>query len=463
MSKVKILLLEPEEKAGEEIREFLVADGHTVCRVGDEEACREALDQEIYDVMIYETKLPANGVLDLVEHSRKVNSFGLVICLCDSGDMGVMLEAMEKGADAYIKRPFQKEELRITLHRLLDYRSLVGANFYLRRTQDLIYRFDDIIGDSPELKKVLSIVKKVAFSNASVLIEGETGTGKELIAGAIHYNSSRKDKNFIKVNCAALQDTLLESELFGHEKGAFTGADKQRVGRFEQANFGTIFLDEIADMSASTQAKVLRVLQEQEFERVGGTKTIKVDVRVLSATNKALKELIGTRKFRDDLYYRLNVVTIYIPPLRERRADILPLAYYFLRRFSGELSKKIKGFSPDAERVLENYGWLGNIRELRNTIERSVLLCEQETVRAEDLFLCWNDGSANDNNGGHQIQLPSDGVRLVDMEKMLVLDALEKANWVQKEAARFLGISRRVMHYKIQKFGIRNPNWVRNR
>lgn len=462
MPKVKILLLEPDERSGEEIREFLSGEGHAVRWIREEEGCREELDQEVYDAMIFETKLPGKSILDLVEHARKANSFGLVICLSDPLDMAVTLETMGKGADAFIKRPFQKEELRITLDRLLEYRSLLGANFYLRRTQDLIYRFDDIIGDSPELKKVLSIVKKVAFSNASVLIEGETGTGKELIAGAIHYNSPRKDKNFIKVNCAAIQDTLLESELFGHEKGAFTGADKQRVGRFEQANFGTIFLDEIADMSPSTQAKVLRVLQEQEFERVGGTKTIKVDVRVLSATNKDLKELIGSRKFRDDLYYRLNVVTIYIPPLRERRADILPLAYYFLGRFSGELSKQIQGFAPEAERILENYGWPGNIRELRNTVERAVLLSEEDAVRAEDCFLCWTEPPVGD-NGADQILLPVDGVKLVDMEKRLVLDALEKANWVQKEAARFLGVSRRVMHYKIQKFGIRNPNWVRNR
>jgi DNA-binding NtrC family response regulator len=463
MPKVKILLLEPEQRSGEEISAFLSGEGHTVRWIRTEEDAREALDQEIYDVMIFETKLPSQSLLELVDYARKVNSFGLVVCLSDPSEISVTLKAMERGADAYLKRPFEKEELRITLDRLLEYRSLVGANFYLRRTQDLIYRFDDIIGDSAELKKVLAIVKKVAFSNASVLIEGETGTGKELIAGAIHYNSPRKDKNFIKVNCAALQDTLLESELFGHEKGAFTGADKQRVGRFEQANFGTIFLDEIADMSPSTQAKVLRVLQEQEFERVGGTKTIKVDVRVLSATNKDLKELIAAKKFRDDLYYRLNVVTLYIPPLRERQADILPLAYYFLRRFSGELSKKISGFTPEAERVLLNYRWPGNIRELRNTVERAVLLCESDRIRGEDLFLCWTEPENNGHQETQTLQLPSEGIRLVDMEKKLVLEALEKANWVQKDAARFLGVSRRVMHYKIQKFGIRNPNWVRNR
>jgi transcriptional regulator with GAF, ATPase, and Fis domain len=309
------------------------------------------------------------------------------------------------------------------------------------------------------------MVQKVAKSNASILIEGETGTGKELIAGSVHYNSDRKDKNFVKVNCAALQDTLLESELFGHEKGAFTGADKQRIGRFEQANFGTIFLDEISDMSSSTQAKVLRVLQEQEFERLGGTKTIKVDVRILSATNKDLRKEIEGKRFRDDLFYRLNVVTIFIPPLRERREDILPLAHYFLRRFSGELSKKVAGFTLLSENKLTDYPWPGNIRELRNTIERAFLLTEDSQIQEEDLVLVW---SGRPPGSSKKIRLDeshisSEPISLTDFEKRMVLEALEKANWVQKEAASYLGISRRVMHYKIQKFGIRNPSWVKNR
>ena len=461
MSAVKILLLECDKMLGKGIVEFLENQGHTVQWGSDPKNCQQWLDQEIFDALVL-TMEPDQEAFDLLEYSKKVHSFGLVICTATQEQLSLALEAIGRGADGYIKKPFINEELQITLQRLLEHRSLVGANFYLRRTQDLIYRFDDIIGDSPALKKVLSIVRKVAYSNASVLLEGETGTGKEIIAGAIHYNSTRRDKNFIKVNCAALQDTLLESELFGHEKGAFTSADKQRVGRFEQANFGTIFLDEIADMSPSTQAKVLRVLQEQEFERVGGTKTIKVDVRVISATNKDLKEEIAEKRFRDDLYYRLNVVNLCIPPLRERKEDILPLANYFLNRFSGELSKKVAGFSNDAALALECYSWPGNIRELRNTLERAVLLSEGDSVRREDLSLSSSEVEDTESNL-EGIRLPDNGARLVDMEKKLILEALDKSNWVQKEAARYLGISRRVMHYKIQKFGIRNPNWVKNK
>jgi len=462
MDGVKILLLESDKGLGIQIKEYLTNNGHTVQWVSDEQSCRQWLDQESFDALFLAMDLDDDRILKLVDYSKKANSFGLVICLTTPEKISVTLEAMRQGADAYIKKPFVSDELGIAMARLLEHRSLVGANFYLRRTQDLIYRFDDIIGDSPALKSVLSVVRKVAFSNASILIEGETGTGKELIAGAVHYNSTRREKNFIKVNCAAIQDTLLESELFGHEKGAFTSADRQRVGRFEQANFGTILLDEIADMSASTQAKVLRVLQEQEFERVGGTKTIKVDVRVISATNKDLKEEIVAKRFRDDLYYRLNVVNLNIPPLRERKEDILPLASYFLNRFAGELSKKISGFDSAAEQAMAAYKWPGNIRELRNTLERAVLLCEKDVIRCDDLSLCWNEmeAVANDYSGE---QLVDNNVRLVDMEKKLILEALDKSSWIQKEAAKYLGISRRVMHYKIQKFGIRNPNWVKNK
>jgi len=459
---IKILLLEYDRVAGKEILDYLAGDGNTVQWVTDQESCLQWLNQEAFDAFFLSLEQGGEDGLELVEYAKKANSFGLVICLPSHEQTRLALRAMGRGADAYVKRPFDCEELKVILARLLEHRSLLGANFYLRRTQDLIYRFDDIIGSSQSLKKVLAVVRKVAYSNASILIDGETGTGKELIAGAIHYNSSRREKNFIKVNCAALQDTLLESELFGHEKGAFTSADKQRVGRFEQANFGTIFLDEIADMSASTQAKVLRVLQEQEFERVGGTKTIKVDVRLISATNKDLKEEIAQKRFRDDLYYRLNVVNIFIPPLRERTEDILPLAQYFLRRFAGELSKKLTDLTPDAQRALESYHWPGNIRELRNTVERAVLLNEGDRIPREDLFPNWSETQAVAMDTA-ALPMPDSVQRLVDMEKRLILDALDKSNWVQKEAALYLGISRRVMHYKIQKYGIRNPNWVKNK
>ena len=257
----------------------------------------------------------------------------------------------------------------------------------LDAAQGDIYDFDRIVGSSGALEKVLGVVRKVAKSNTTVLVRGETGTGKELIAGAIHHNSLRAQRNFIKVNCAALQENLLESELFGHEKGAFTGADKQRIGRFEQADGGTLFLDEVGDMSANTQAKILRVLQEHEFERLGGTRTLRVDVRVITATNRNLPQMVAQGLFREDLYYRLNVVSIDMPPLRERKEDIQALATFFLRRFAGELKKRIDGLTPDAQKLLMRYNWPGNIRELENSIERAVLLTEGPLLTSNDLRL----------------------------------------------------------------------------
>ena len=324
---------------------------------------------------------------------------------------------------------------------------------YLRHRQPYIYNTDHIVAESPQMKHVLSMVRKICSSDATVLITGETGTGKELIASAIHFNSPRRRRAFVKVNCAALHETLLESELFGHEKGAFTGAYKRRIGRFEQANGGTIFLDEIGDMSLSIQAKVLRVIQEREFERLGGERTIKVDVRMLVATNKDLRALIEEGKFREDLYYRINVVHLHLPPLRERREDIMPLAEFFLKRFSAHFSRPINGFSHGAKRLLLNYPWPGNVRELENIIERAVLMAEGDIIEEKDLSIEYD-------------LFPSiikKGIRLKEAERELIIHALERSNWVQKEAAKLLGISKRVIHYKIKKYGIKHPRWVKNR
>jgi transcriptional regulator with GAF, ATPase, and Fis domain len=299
-------------------------------------------------------------------------------------------------------------------------------------------------------------VKKVAKSNTTVLIRGETGTGKELIAGATHHNSLRNTRNFVKVNCAALQENLLESELFGHEKGAFTGADKQRIGRFEQADGGTLFLDEIGDMSPSTQAKILRVLQEHEFERLGGTRTLRVDVRLIAATNRDLPGMVRDGQFREDLYYRLNVVSIEMPPLRERKDDIVPLAGSFIRRFSAELKKRIDGLEPDAQKLLMRYNWPGNIRELENTIERAMLLAEGRTIAGEDLRL----GEAPTSSGRDHaaiVRIPPTGIPLEDIERNALVEALKMSNWVQKDAAELLSISPRVMNYKIKTLGIEFP------
>jgi len=301
---------------------------------------------------------------------------------------------------------------------------------------------------------VLAIVKKVAKSNTTVLIRGETGTGKELIAGAIHHNSLRNSRNFVKVNCAALQENLLESELFGHEKGAFTGADKQRVGRFEQADGGTLFLDEIGDMSANTQAKILRVLQEHEFERLGGTRTLRVDVRLIAATNRNLPAMVSTGQFREDLYYRLNVVSIETPPLRDRKEDIQALATFFLRRFAGELKKRVDGISNDALKLLMRYNWPGNIRELENALERGVLLTEGPNLTSSDLRLGELSTTQPSGEATPVVKIPPTGIALEEVERQAIVEALKMSNWVQKDAAELLAISPRVMNYKIKTLGI---------
>lgn len=324
-----------------------------------------------------------------------------------------------------------------------------------------------LVSRSPEIKEIFKIIKKVSKSNASILIQGETGTGKELIASLIQFISDRSDKQFVKVNCAALPENLLESELFGHEKGAFTGAFQTRVGKFEQADGGTLFLDEIGDMHPTTQAKILRVLQDQEFNRVGGNRNIKVDVRIIAATNKDLLDLIDEASFRADLYYRLNVVTLNIPPLRERKEDILIIAEYFLRKFSQEIRKDLKGFNKETEALIQNHSWPGNIRELKNLIERSVLVCEEgKMISPEDLAMPGEDYFAA---GGRDRRKPRDGglicfntLNLETIEKETILYALQDSKWIQKDAANQLGISPRALNYKINQYDITHSSWKKN-
>jgi transcriptional regulator with PAS, ATPase and Fis domain len=325
---------------------------------------------------------------------------------------------------------------------------------FLRHTQPHIYQFDDIVGVSQPMKKVFSLLNRVSPTDATVLILGETGTGKELIAGAIHFNSPRLKNSFIRVNCAALPENLLESELFGHEKGAFTGAHRQRVGRFEQADAGTIFLDEIGDMGASTQAKILRVLQEHQFERLGGTQTINVDVRVIAATNKDLSILMNEGRFREDLFYRLNVVSIELAPLRDRVEDVEPLVNFFLKKYANQINTQITGVAPAAMKMLRDYHWPGNIRQLQNVIERAVIMCEGNKIQPEQIALF--DKKAPQKKD--VLDIPDGGVKLEEVERQLIAQALERTGWVQKNAAKLLGISPRVINYKIKKHKIKKEN-----
>jgi Nif-specific regulatory protein len=434
----------------------LGAAGHDVEEAGNGNAAIEKLHESYFDVVVSDLKMGGSDGLDVLRTTKTLHPSSSVILMTAFGSVSTAVEAMKHGAFDYVQKPFEIEEMEVKVEKALELKRLKHELDYLRHEQQESYEFDRIVGASEPLQRVLSVVKKVAKSNSTVLIRGETGTGKELIAGAIHHNSLRAARNFVKVNCAALQENLLESELFGHEKGAFTGADRQRIGRFEQADGGSLFLDEIGDMSASTQAKILRVLQEHEFERLGGTRTIKVDVRLIAATNRDLSAMVAHSQFREDLYYRLNVVTIDMPPLRERKEDILPLAMWFIRRFSSELKKKLDGLDTEAQKMLIRYNWPGNIRELENAIERAALLADTALIKAEDLRL-GDFSSSGNRESASVVRIPPTGIALEEIERQALLEALKMSNWVQKDAAELLNISPRVMNYKIKTLNIDMP------
>ena len=456
----KILVVEDNDVLRTSVVQALQENSHIVSEVGDGEEAMERLQEESYDVVLTDMRMPKRSGLEVLKFAKNINDLTVVIVMTAFGTIESAVEAMKNGAYDYIKKPFELEELEVKINRALDHRRDSTVLQILKSQSGILLEYNNIVGNSTQIKKILEIVRKIAKSNASVLITGETGTGKELIAALVHYNSLRAKQSFVKVNCAALQENLLESELFGHEKGAFTGAERQRIGRFEQASGGTLFLDEIGDMSASTQAKVLRVLQEQEFERLGGMKTIKVDVRVIAATNKNIHEAIAKGLFREDLFYRLNTVSIDTPALRERKEDILPLANYFAKKYNEELKKNVNGFTPQAVKYLTRHNWPGNIRELQNAIERAVLMAETHLVGIEDLTLSSNNGepSSTESLG---IKIPPTGIRLDDLERNTIIEALKMTNWVQKDAAELLGVSRRVLNYKVKIHNITHDRWRR--
>jgi Nif-specific regulatory protein len=451
---------------------ILIADDHDSLRRGLAQALREAahdveeapngnaaierLHEGFFDVVVSDLKMGGSTGLEVLKTAKTLHPTCAVILMTAFGSVSTAVEAMRSGASDYVQKPFEIEEMEVKIGKALEMRQMQHQIDYLRHAQGDIYDFERIIGSSGALEKVLDVVRKVAKSNTTVLVRGETGTGKELIAGAIHHNSNRASRNFIKVNCAALQENLLESELFGHEKGAFTGADKQRIGRFEQADGGTLFLDEIGDMSPNTQAKILRVLQEHEFERLGGTRTLKVDVRLMAATNRDLPSMVAAGGFREDLYYRLNVVTIEMPPLRERKDDIAPLTSSFIRRFSGELKKKVQGVDNDALKLLMRYHWPGNIRELENAIERAMLLADGPQITVEDLRL-GETVTSSSRDTMSIVKIPPTGIALEEIERLALIEALKMSNWIQKDAAELLSISPRVINYKIKTLGIDFP------
>ena len=453
----RILVADDHDSLRRGLTRALADAGHDVDEAPNGLAAIEKLHEGQFDVILSDVRMGGADGMDVLRTARALQPNAAVILMTAFGSINTAVEAMRIGAFDFVQKPFEIEEMEVKIEKAIEHRRLRHEIEYLRHTQQDIYDFNRIVGASGALTSVLEIVRKVARSNTTVLIRGETGTGKELIAGAIHHNSHRSGRNFVKVNCAALQENLLESELFGHEKGAFTGADKQRVGRFEQADGGTLFLDEIGDMSPNTQAKILRVLQEHEFERLGGTRTLRSDVRVITATNRNLPQMVANGQFREDLYYRLNVVSIEMPPLRERKDDVGALATFFLRRFASELKKRVDGLSPDALKLLMRYNWPGNIRELENSIERAVLLSDGSQVTSSDLRLGELSTSAPSSDGSPVVKIPPTGIALEEIERQALIEALKMSNWVQKDAAELLSISPRVMNYKIKTLNIELP------
>jgi two-component system response regulator HydG len=383
----RILVVDDDVSFRKALVRGLAREGQEIDNVGNGADAIARLDDRQYDVVLTDLRMPVHDGLDVLQKALTIHPCPAIILMSGRATIETAVEVMQAGAFDFVQKPFPIEQLRLKIERALEIRRLRAQLDYLTDRQADPCTFEGIVGANGALRRALGTVAKVARSRSTILIRGETGTGKELIAAAVHHNSDRREQAFVKVNCAALHENLLESELFGHEKGAFTSADRQRIGRFEQADGGTLFLDEIGDMSATVQAKVLRVLQEREFERLGSSRTIKTDVRVLAATNRDLGEMIRTRRFREDLFYRLNVVSIDVPPLRERLEDIPALADYFLRRFARDLKKPAMGIHQDALGLLMRHTWPGNIRELQNVLERATLLSDDAVLGVQDVAI----------------------------------------------------------------------------
>jgi two-component system response regulator AtoC len=452
---MNILVVDDEKLIRWSLKERMTREGHTVREAEDGKSATAALDAELPELVLLDMKLPDTDGLTILRSILDRAPQLPVIIITAYSTVDTAVEAMRVGAYDYISKPFDMDELTMTVKRALEASTLRREVTERVREEKARFGIHNFVGKSRPMQEIGSLVRKVSQSQAStVLIRGESGTGKDVIARAIHFESSRADKPFMNITCTALQETLLESELFGHEKGAFTDAKSQKKGLFELANNGTVFLDEIGDMSATLQAKLLRALEERTFRRVGGSQDIKVDVRIIAATNRPLEKLIEEKKFREDLYYRLNIITIDILPLRERREDIPLLVDHFLKKFSTEFRKPINDISSEALRKLESYEWPGNVRELKNVIERAVLLGSGPVISAEDLTLGRSAGAAAPEKDKKLFSLPAKGVKFDELEKDIVLQALERTNGNQTKAGELLGMTRDQIHYRMEKFGL---------
>lgn len=465
----KALVIDNDEDNRLSLESVLKRDGFKVYpALGGAEGIALLREQK-FDIVLTGLAMPGLSGFEVLREISSQKTYTPALVVTTEAAVQAVVEAMKMGASDYITKPFIPEELIITVNRALAFSKLQKDNILMKQQLKKKYNYKDIIGDSPQMHKVYELIDKVADTDSTILITGESGTGKELVAKTIHYNSTRSGGPFVPINCAAIPRELLESELFGHEKGAFTGAVNVRAGRFELAQGGTIFLDEIGELAPSLQVKLLRVLQEMEFERVGGLKTIKLDVRVLAATNRDIEQAVKEGNFREDLFYRLNVIPVHISPLRNRAEDIALLVDYFMQEFSKKRKRAPLAFSPDAMECVLKYAWPGNVRELKNLIERLTILVNGSTVKVPDLpekFYLTPDCRVETGNNGFEmrdyinrnVEIPEDGISLNsvvgDMERNLILKALEKTGGVRSRAAALLGLNRTTLIEKMRKMNI---------
>ncbi len=451
-----ILIVDDEKGQREILTMILRKEGYeTVDLPGGQEAL-ELLARKEFDILLTDLKMQGMSGMDLMEYVMADDPEQCVIMMTAHGSVDSAVGAMKRGAFDYLEKPLERENLLITLKRAFERVKLVRENRVLQKRVAEIERVSSIIGEHPKMQEVYRIITKIAATASTVLIYGESGTGKELVARAIHDRSARKEMPFMAINCAAIPETLIESELFGHEKGSFTGASAKEIGILEAANGGTVFLDEIGEMNVSMQAKLLRAIQEREIRRVGGRINISLDVRIVSATNKELEQEIKKGVFREDLFYRLNVIRINLPPLRERGSDIVALANYFVAKYCKNSGITIEGISKPALKLLMNYSWPGNVRQLESVIERSVLMAEGTIIQPDDLPT--EIRTIDEHCGGIvPFELPPDGINFEEMEKALILKAMERSDWVIGKAANMLGLTYKTLQYRLDKHRIEKP------
>jgi len=452
--KGKSILLIDDDRSLRRVLEYqLVEESYKVLTADSGITGLDLFRENEVDLVITDIQMPEMDGMELLKRIKAISSDAMIILITAYGSIPSAVEAMRLGAFDYITKPFDKNELKLKVEKCLKMKEIVAENRYLRRFLSESFKFDNMVGSSKAIREVYDIASQIAKTNSTVLIQGESGTGKELLAKAIHFNSSRSEEPFIVVNCGAIPENLLESELFGYKRGAFTGAQADKIGKFEAADGGSIFLDEISELHPQLQVKLLRVLQDMEIDKIGDVKPLKVNVRVIAATNRNLKHLVDEKLFREDLYYRLSVIPITLPPLRERKEDIPLLANHFLNKFTNQFGKAGLKFDKDVFKAFNRYHWPGNIRELENLIHRLVILCQVGTITVQDLpeEILIEQKPETEN---FTIPIPEEGIDLEKVEKELILQALRKKNWNQTQAAKLLNISRNSLIYAMQKYGL---------